>query len=268
MTALGSGKRTDPGMKRILAAAVAAFVVTTFAAMSSARADAGWARGMRAMFALGIDRLMVGPGLLLLWLVLLTAPLVAMHGHWSGVRTSRGAVRAVAASALAFVLGHALSLALGTLAVVGGGRLPAAAIEVLVALSLALVAFHTVRPLGRVSGGCISAAGGVVHGLAFAGTLADVGPFTSTGSMVMFVVGVEGLQILLVGLVAPSLIFLREHRVYGVLRAGAASAAAIAALVTLAPTPLVLLGAVAGLSLSWLAVATFVRTHATRRVSA
>ncbi len=125
------------------------------------RADAGWARGMRAMFALGIDRLLVGPGLLLLWLLLLTAPLVAMHGHWSGVRTTRGAVRAMSASALAFASGHALSLAVGSLAVVAGGRLPSPMIEVLVAVPLALVAFHTVRPLGRISAPWISAVGRV-----------------------------------------------------------------------------------------------------------
>ena len=238
------------------------------------RADASWARGMRAMFALGTDRLLVGPGLLLLWLVLLTAPLLAMHGHWSGVRTTRGAVRALSAATLAFAFGHALSFGLGSLAaststsVSRGMRLPGSALEILTALALALAAFHTVRPLGRTSGAAISALSGAVNGLAFAGTLADVGPFTSTGSVVMFTVGVEGLQIVLVALVAPSLILLRETRMYRLLRAGAASAAGLAALVTLAPSPMVLLVAVVALSLTWLAVVTYGRARVTPRAPA
>ncbi len=211
------------------------------------RADASWGRGVRALFGYGIDRLVVGPGLLLVWLLLLTAPLVAMHGRWSGVRTTRGAVHVVATAMTTFVVTHALAFALGSL---GWLSLPPPVLELLVALSLAVVAFHTLRPLGRISGAWIAGAAGVVHGLAFAATLTDLGPCESLASLVTFAVGIEGLQLILVMLVSPSLIFLRDARVYGLLRVGAASAAGVAALVTVAPTPVVLLVAVAALAVA------------------
>jgi hypothetical protein len=215
------------------------------------RADASWGRGMRALFGYGIDRLVVGPGLLLVWLLLLTAPLVAMHGRWSGVRTTRGAVHVVVTAMTSFVVTHALAFALGSL---GWLALPPPVLELLVALSLAVVAFHTLRPLGRIPGAWIAGAAGAIHGLAFAATLADLGPCESLASLVTFTVGIEGLQLILVMLVSPSLVFLRDTRVYGVLRAGAASAAGVAALVTVAPTPVVLLVAVA--AVVWAAAST------------
>jgi hypothetical protein len=217
------------------------------------RADASWGRGMRALFGIGVDRLVVGPGLLLLWLVLLAAPLLAMHGRWSGVRTTRGAVHALAIVVTTYVVTHATAFALGSL---GWLSLPPPVLELLVALSLAVIAFHTLRPLGRIPGAWIAGAAGVVHGLAFAATLADLGPCESVASLVTFTVGIEGLQLILVMLVSPSLIFLRDTRMYGVLRVGAASAAAIAALVTVAPTPVVMLVAMAALAVAWLAAAT------------
>jgi HupE / UreJ protein len=90
-------------------------------------------------------------------------------------------VRAVLLAETAFTLSHSLSFSAAAL---GWVRVPAAAVEACIALSLVLLAVEGVRTLARGSqpappsalrGAGLALAFGLVHGLGFAGGLAEIG---------------------------------------------------------------------------------------------
>lgn len=104
----------------------------------------------------------------------------------------------------AFTLGHSLTLALATL---GWLRLPPAAIEFAIALSIFLLACELLRPVGATPGwlrrwpGAMAAGFGLLHGLGFAGALAQIGlPLDEIPlALLAFNLGIELGQLLLVG---------------------------------------------------------------------
>lgn len=133
----------------------------------------------RQYLRLGIAHILSGTDHLLLVLGLLLL-----------VGTPRGVVRTVTA----FTLAHSLTLALAALGVLSP---PAALVEVLIALSLVCLARELVedRPdsLGRRFPESLAFLFGLLHGLGFAGALAEVGlPRTQlTLALLSFNVGVE-----------------------------------------------------------------------------
>lgn len=133
----------------------------------------------RQYLRLGVTHILHGTDHLLLVLGLLLL-----------VGTPRGVVRTVTA----FTLAHSLTLALAALGVLSP---PAALVEVLIALSLVCLARELVaaRPdsLGRRFPESLALLFGLLHGLGFAGALAEVGlPRTQlTLALFSFNVGVE-----------------------------------------------------------------------------
>ncbi len=105
------------------------------------------------------------------------------------------------ATLTAFTLAHSLTLALAALDLV---RLPQPPVEACIALSLVLLARATVlgdmsqRAPWRFAGAC-----GLLHGLGFAGALADIGlpPDAVVGALAAFNIGVELGQIAALALV-------------------------------------------------------------------
>ncbi|MDP3856410.1 MAG: HupE/UreJ family protein [Stagnimonas sp.] len=103
----------------------------------------------------------------------------------------------------AFTLGHSLTLALATL---GWLRLPAAAIELAIALSIFLLACELLRPASATGWlrrwpGVMAAAFGLLHGLGFAGALAQIGLPRGEIPLALFAfnLGIELGQLLLLG---------------------------------------------------------------------
>jgi hypothetical protein len=186
-------------------------------------ADGGsWAQGLSATAVLGMEHVAEGADhLLFLLLLLLPAPLVATGGRWRRGPSTRRSVLRVVHVVTAFAAGHSITLALAATGVVD---LPSRMVETVIALSIAVSAVHAVRPL--VPGGEVLIAGGfgLVHGLAFASLIADLG--LDRGNLVAtllgFNLGIELTQLLVVALMMPSLLLLARTAVYPVFRVGVA----------------------------------------------
>ena len=92
-------------------------------------------------------------------------------------------------------------------------------------------AVHAMRPLARHGEETIAGAFGLVHGLAFAGILTDLGLDGSPSllALLSFNVGVELAQLATVALVFPSLYVASRTRFYPWLRLAGATVALVAA---------------------------------------
>ncbi len=107
--------------------------------------------------------------------------------------------------------------------------LPSRPVETLIALSIAVSAVHAIRPLVARGEVLIAGGFGLVHGLAFASLIGELG--LDRGSLVTtllgFNLGIEVTQLLVVVLMMPSLIVLARTPVYAVFRVGVAAVALV-----------------------------------------
>ncbi|MDT7846723.1 HupE/UreJ family protein [Streptomyces justiciae] len=182
-----------------------------------------WLRGFATTAGLGIEH--VGSGadhLLFLLMLLLPAPLTAAGGRWRAAAPSaRRSVVRVVHVVTAFAIGHSLTLAA---AAAGLLDVPSRPVETLIALSIAVSAVHAVRPLAARGEVLIAAGFGLVHGLAFASLIGDLG--LARGSLVTtllgFNLGIELTQLLVVALLMPSLAVLAGTGAYTAFRVGVA----------------------------------------------
>ncbi|MFI8523277.1 HupE/UreJ family protein [Promicromonospora sukumoe] len=179
-----------------------------------------WYERMGHFFVLGAEHLLLGPDHLLFLLALIV-----------GSRRLRDVVLA----ATSFTLAHSVTFLLAALGVVSA---PAAVVEPVIALSIAVVAAWHVwgmwRGRGAASyGGVLEPARagrfgldradwfrlavvfafGLVHGLGFAGALGIDEPFSWTllWSLLVFNVGIEAVQLAIIAFVFPLLILLRRR---------------------------------------------------------
>lgn len=144
-----------------------------------------------AYLVLGVEHILIGIDHLLfvLGLLLLIGP------NWSLVKAVTG-----------FTVAHSITLALAALGYIS---FPSAAIEALVALSILFVAVE-LMPSRRAAGGLaqrrpwlIAFVFGLLHGMAFAGVLADIGlpDGAAPQALLLFNVGVEIGQLIFIGAV-------------------------------------------------------------------
>lgn len=185
--------------------------------------------GFAAMVKLGIRHIAEGiDHLLFLLALLLPAPLLVAGRRWGGYGGPRYSLRWLLLLVTSFTLGHSLTLLLGTL---GWVRLPTQPVEALIAVSILVAAAHAVRPLFPGRETWVAAGFGLVHGLAFASTLAtlhlEAGPLAL--SLLGFNVGIELMQLLVVGLTIPWLLLLACTSYYKYVRLGGAVLAGLAA---------------------------------------
>jgi hypothetical protein len=125
-----------------------------------------------------------------------------------------GTMLSLASIATGFTLGHSITLALSALGVV---RPPAAVIEPLIALSIALVAAEAfLASTGKRPGHHrwkLAAAFGLIHGFGFAGAPGELG--LSAGDTARarlgYNLGVEAGQLVIVLLVAPAILLLQRR---------------------------------------------------------
>ena len=188
-------------------------------------ADTGWTD----MIGYGLHHVLGGADhLLFLLTLLLVAPVAAVGGRWVRGGGPRPTLRSVLAVVTAFTAGHSLTLLASAL---GWVRAPGAPVEVLIAVSVGVAAVHALRPLARRGEVLVAGGFGLVHGLAFAGILTDLGlaGTTSVPALLAFNVGVELAQLLTVALVFPSLYLLSRTRWYPRVRVTGAVAALVAA---------------------------------------
>ncbi|WP_138758797.1 HupE/UreJ family protein [Modestobacter altitudinis] len=194
--------------------------------------DASAWHGFMAMLQLGGHHIAEGTDhLLFLLTLLLPAPLVlAGRRRWGGPAGTRRAAGAITRITLAFTVGHSITLALSAL---GRLELPARPVEALIAASILVSAVHAIRPLFPGREALVAGVFGLVHGMAFSFTLAELDLSTPqlVVSLLGFNLGIELVQLLVVAVVLPALVLLSpSDAVYRVVRVGGATTAGIAAL--------------------------------------
>ena len=185
--------------------------------------------GSGAAFRLGLHHIAEGTDhLLFLLTLLLPAPLLAVAGRWRGIASVRQSLIHMLGIVTAFTLGHSLTLALAGFGIV---HVPSKPVEILIAISILISAVHAVRPLLPGREAIVAAAFGLVHGLAFASALNELGV---TGwyrlvSLLGFNLGIEAMQLAVVAVTLPALLLLSHTSVYSIFRIAGASLAIMAA---------------------------------------
>ena len=178
--------------------------------------------GVPSMFRLGMRHIAEGTDhLLFLIALLLPAPLFASRSRWDGAGSIRQSLLQILRVVTAFTIGHSATLALGAWGLMS---LPSRAVEVLIALSILVSAIHALRPLFPGREPVIAAGFGLVHGLAFATTLQNLGvdPWQRIASILGFNLGIETMQLAVVVAILPSLIILSRTAAYTAFRVGGA----------------------------------------------
>ena len=153
------------------------------------------------LFASGIEHIATGYDHLVFLLMLVLA---SLGRRWRGLRP-------LAVVITAFTAGHTLALVAGS---AGWIAAPPAAVEVAVAATIALAAWHAWRPLFKSAEVWMALVFGVVHGLAFSGSLSGAGltPWQHAQALFAFNLGIEAMQLLAVALVLPPLLALGRAR--------------------------------------------------------
>ena len=186
-------------------------------------------RGFAGAIGLGMHHIAEGHDhLLFLIVLLLPAPMLAQSRRWTQYAGLRRTARTLAAIVTAFTIGHSITLIGGAFF---GWRLAAAPVEMAIALSILISAVHAWRPLFAGREAWVAGGFGLVHGLAFATIIGRFGiePLQKAQSILGFNLGIELVQLGVIGLATPSLLMLARLRHYGAIRSAAAGLAAAAA---------------------------------------
>lgn len=177
--------------------------------------------------ALGSEHIATGTDhLLFLFALVLVTPVAVRAGRWGARRGIRETAWSVARVVSAFTIGHSATLALGAY---GWVNLAPALVEAAIAGSVLLTAAHALRPLFARHEDVVAASFGLIHGLAFASTLAgrDLGRTQALWTLLGFNAGIELAQLGLLCLVLPWLLLLARTRAYHTFRVAAGSVIAV-----------------------------------------
>ncbi len=206
-----SGSVTTAG---VISAEEATLTLTDAGATDTGGGDTG----IQDMIGYGFEHVLAGADhLLFLTTLLLVAPVVIVAGRWQQRTGVRPTARGVLGVVTSFTIGHSITLIASAL---GWVNVPTRPVEVLVALSVAVAAIHAIRPLVRHGENLIAAGFGLIHGLAFAAILVDLGlnGATSLPALLAFNIGVELAQLVATALIFPSLYLLSRTRFYPTVR--------------------------------------------------
>lgn len=197
-------------------------------------------QGFRGMVVLGMQHIGEGTDHLLFLLVLLLPAPLRPSGKpvphrrtgrrgWGGFGGVRYSLVRLLTIVTAFTLGHSLTLILGALNWV---HLPGQPVEILIAISILVSAVHAIRPIFPGREAVVAAGFGLVHGLAFADTLANL--HLDSARMALSILGFNGgielMQLTVIALTVPWLIILSRRPLYGYIRITGAVVAGVAAL--------------------------------------
>ena len=192
-------------------------------------------KGFKNMMTLGMKHIKEGTDHLLFLLVLLLPAMLLVNqtplnkkswGGFGGIKYSFWHLFKIVS---AFTIGHSVTLLIGAL---GWVKLPSQPIEVLIAISILISAFHAIRPLFPEKEPYVAAGFGLVHGLAFANILTALQLSTTEMalSILGFNIGIEAMQLFIIALIVPWLILLSRTSFYSMVRIGGAIFSIIVAL--------------------------------------
>jgi hypothetical protein len=194
------------------------------------RTQGSWRRGFDSVVRLGIRHIAEGTDhLLFLLVLLLPAPLLVNGKRWGRYGGLKRSLWRLFKIVTAFTIGHSITLAIGA---IGWVKLPGQPVEILIAVSILVSAVHAIRPVFPGREPLIAAGFGLVHGLAFAGSIAEFGfsPWYMALSILGFNLGIELMQMVVVAATIPWLLLLSRTRFYPPVRLAGAIFGGIAAL--------------------------------------
>jgi hypothetical protein len=167
---------------------------------------------LTVLFTNGIEHIAEGTDhLLFLMMLLLAAPLSAAGRRWGARRPLRQVLKHTSLVITAFTAGHTATLMLGSSGLLA---VPAAAVEVAVALTIAIAAVHAWVPLFPRAETWMALCFGLVHGMAFSATLSGAGltPWQHAQALLVFNLGIETMQLLALAALLPPLLILGAVR--------------------------------------------------------
>lgn len=196
------------------------------------RGDASAMTGFANAVRLGGEHIAEGHDHLLFLLALfLPMPLLlaASGKRWGGPRGPRDAIWGMTKIITSFTVGHSLTLIAAPLL---GVHLPAQPVEVMIALSILISAIHAWHPIFPGREPLVAVLFGLVHGLAFATLVGDLGLGLNREilSILGFNVGIEIVQLVVVLAFLPALMLFARTDHYSWLRLGGAGFAGVAAI--------------------------------------
>ena len=125
--------------------------------------------GFQAMIRLGMKHISEGTDhLLFLLALLLTAPLFYNNRRWEVQPVISRSIVKILKISFSFTIGHSLTLAFASL---GWIRIASQPVEIIIAASIIVTAFHALKPIFPNGETLVAAAFGLVHGLAFSTVL-------------------------------------------------------------------------------------------------
>lgn len=175
-------------------------------------------KGCINMVDLGIDHIAEGTDHMLFVLTLLfPAMLLASEGRWRKPLELKASLLNLLKIITAFTVGHSLTLLIGSLQWL---HFPSKPIEVLIAITILVSAFHALKPIYPKREVLIAGLFGLVHGLAFAETLTNLDLSTTQMalSILGFNVGIELMQLALIAMAFPVLFLLAKTPYYDLVR--------------------------------------------------
>jgi hypothetical protein len=170
------------------------------------------------MISLGISHIWGGTDhILFILTLLLPAMLLAEKKRWTEFIGTTNSLLNLLKIITAFTIGHSLTLLLGSVQWI---NFPTKLIEVLIAITILISAFHAFCPIYPKKEIYVAGGFGLIHGLAFAETLTNLELSSNQMflSILGFNVGIELMQILIILLVFPILILFSKTRHYRLIR--------------------------------------------------
>jgi hypothetical protein len=186
-------------------------------------------RSLWEMIKLGVWHIWIGFDHILFLLALLLPSVLIFHSNnglpgdefknkvWTPVERLKPAMMNVVKIVTFFTIAHSITLCLAAFEIIS---LPPRLIESIIAISIALAAFHNIYPLFSGKEWLIAFVFGLFHGFGFASVLAEkrlVGNYLGL-SIFGFNLGVEIGQLVIILLVFPILFLLRKTSLYPKIR--------------------------------------------------
>jgi len=179
-------------------------------------------QGFVAMVGLGRHHIFIGTDHILFLVALLLPAVVrrrreqgelAATSDWQPVDSFKDAFLYILKIVTLFTIAHSITLSLAALGII---NLSSRLVESIIAFSIALAAFHNIRPLVNRGESIIAFVFGLFHGMGFASVMGEKGLNNEfmTLSLFGFNVGVEFGQILIILVIFPILFLLRKTSFY------------------------------------------------------
>ncbi len=176
--------------------------------------DASSLKNLTASIELGVDHIKTGPDHVLFVLVLLIPSVLIFRNGWHPTNGFLSSLWRILKIATMFTLAHSITFSLAGLGILP--LPPSKFVEAIIAISIAIAAVHSIRPVFPNKEWLIAFAFGLFHGMGFATLVEglDVSRSTQLVSLLGRNIGIEIGQVGVIVACFPALYLLRRTRFY------------------------------------------------------